>query len=474
MAQIPMLSGVVADPGADFRVSLPVNLVPVPGANGIANGYFRTLEGITRFDVGAPAISGYGRGGINWKGIEYRVIGSKFVSVSSAGAVTVIGDVGNDGKSVSMDYSFDRLAIASAGRLYYFDGGAILTLVTDPDLGAALDVTWMDGYFVTTDGEFIVVTELNDPAAVDPLKYGSSEADPDPVMGTLKLREELYAFNRYTIEVFDNIGGSNFPFQRNVGAMIEKGAVGTHAFCLMPDQVIAFLGSGRNEPCSVFIGGGGQATSVATREVEDILKTYSDTELAQAVVESRADRKHKNLIISLPRHTLTYDLGATAALQQPVWYIQSSSDDLESPMRAWHYVFCYGKWTCDDRYDQRLGVMDKDVFTQYGDDVGWRFDTTLLYNSSMGAIIHSLELVGLPGRAGFGTNPVMFLSFTKDGVTWGNERMISIGRQGERNKRMAYRPSISFENWMGIRYRGANAAIVAFTRLEAKLEPLSV
>jgi hypothetical protein len=107
-----------------------------------------------------------------------------------------------------MDYSFDRLAIASGGRLYYWNG--TLTQVTDPDLGVVLDVVWVDGYFMTTDGESLVVTELSDPTQVNPLKYGSSEVDPDPVVALLKLRNEVYALNRNTIEVFDNVGGEFF------------------------------------------------------------------------------------------------------------------------------------------------------------------------------------------------------------------------------------------------------------------------
>ena len=79
-----------------------------------------------------------------------------------------------------------------------------------------------------TDGEFLIVTELNDPFSVSPLKYGSSEADPDPVKAILKLRNEPYALNRYTIEVFDNVGGEGFPFQRIEGAQTQTGkAAGT-------------------------------------------------------------------------------------------------------------------------------------------------------------------------------------------------------------------------------------------------------
>jgi hypothetical protein len=206
--QIPILSGIFTDNGPDFRTSYPVNLVPTPKASGISSGYLRPGDGIVANGTGPGA----DRGGINWEGKLYRVMGTKLVEISSAGVVTILGDVGGPvGELVTFDYSFDLLAIASGGRLYYWNG-TTLVQVTDPDLGIVLDVVWVDGYFMTTDGEFLVVTELTDPTQVNPLKYGSSEVDPDPVVALLKLRNEVYALNRNTIEVFDNVGGALFPF----------------------------------------------------------------------------------------------------------------------------------------------------------------------------------------------------------------------------------------------------------------------
>jgi hypothetical protein len=215
MTQIPILSGIFTDNGPDFRTSYPVNFVPVPKANGISNGFLRPAEGI----VGNGTGPGIDRGGINYNNVCYRVMGSKFVSVASNGAVTILGDVGNDNQYVTLDYSFEYIGIASNNNLFLWDiATGVLAQNTDPDLGIVLDTVWVDGYWMTTDGEFLVVTELGNPFAVNPLKYGSSEADPDPVVALLKLRNEVYALNRHTIEVFDNVGGDLFPFQRIEGA----------------------------------------------------------------------------------------------------------------------------------------------------------------------------------------------------------------------------------------------------------------
>jgi hypothetical protein len=244
---IPIVSGIYTDSGPDVRASFPVNLMPVPKGSGVSQEYLRPVDGIVPFGTGP----GVDRGGIEWQGTCYRVMGTKLVTVASNGTVTVLGDVGGTGY-VTFDYSFDRLAIASGGNLFYWDG--TLTQVTDPDLGTVLDVVWVDGYFMTTDGEFLVVTDIGNPLSINPLKYGSSELDPDPVVALLKSRNEVYAVNRHTIEVFDNVGGSNFPFQRLDGAQIMRGAIGTNACCVFGDEGIAFLGGGRNEPPSIYLG----------------------------------------------------------------------------------------------------------------------------------------------------------------------------------------------------------------------------
>ena len=471
MTQVSILSGITGESGVDIKASYPINLIPVPRQSGVSAGYLRTAEGVSRFDGGNSTITGRGRASIFWNGTVYWVIGNQLCTLQDNGIITPIGYVGDDGKDAVMVYSFDRLAIASAKELYYLKSG-ILSKVTDVDLGPVISLEWIDGYFATTDGTSIVVTELNDPTKVDPLKYGSSEADPDPVVGIKKIRQELLAVNRYTIETFNDVGGAGFPFARNNGAIIEKGAVGSHMFCAF-DQVLAFVGSGRNEACSVYLGSGGNATKVATREIEDILSTYTESELSAGTAEYRMYRKHQSLIISLARHTLVYDAAASIAMETPVWYLLSSSTDFTKPFQGRHFLFAYNRWLMDDLVEPRIGELRPDIFTQYGVEVGWRFDTVLVFNETKSAIVNSLELTGTPGRAEVGTDPVCFLSWTQDGVTWGDERIIRLGRSGQRAKRIAYRPKIKFENFMSFRYRGANAAVVSFMRLDAELEGLS-
>lgn len=465
MPQISILSGIYSDMAADFRTTYPKNMYPIPKQNGISAGYLKTAEGIELFGTGP----GVDRGGIVWNGVHYRVMGTKLVSISNIGVVTTLGDVGGTGQ-VSLDYSFDNLIIGSGGRLYYWNG-SVLTQVTDADLGTVVDCLWVDGYTMTTDGEFLVVTELNNPLAVDPLKYGSSEVEPDPIVGLRKIRNEVYALNRHTIEVFDNTGGSGFPFGRIDGAQITKGCVGTRAACIVADT-LAFMGGGRNEAIAVYMGAGGQIRKVSDDELEKRIKTYTEAQIAAVLLESRKFDNHEFLYVHLPGETWVFDIVASATLQQPIWFTLHSDIDANGPYTSRNFVLAFGQWICGNTLTSNLGKLKEDIPTQYGAMVGWQFDTALLYNTSKGAIVHSLELVALTGRAPMGRNPQVFYSYTNDGLTWSNERVAGVGTRGDFRKRLTWMQCGQMQNYRSLRFRGANDTLVAFARLEAELEPL--
>jgi hypothetical protein len=465
--QIQILNGIYADATPELRTAYPVNMVPVPKQSGISNGFLRPGDGIVANGTG-PGID---RGGINWRGVCYRVMGTKLVIVASNGAVTVLGDVGGPVNSlVTFDYSFDRLAIASGGRLYYWNGA--LTQVTDPDLGIVLDVVWVDGYFMTTDGEFLIVTELSDPTQVNPLKYGSSEVDPDPVVALLKLRNEVYALNRNTIEVFDNVGGDLFPFSRIDGAQIQKGVIGTQGCCVYIDR-IAFLGGGRNEAPGIHVGAAATTQKISTQEIDELLLTYTEAQLATVKLEARNDKSHQHLYVHLPDRTIVYDAAASEALGDQVWFTLTSTIVGFSQYRARNLVWAYDKWLVGDPQSNSIGYLVQDTGHHWGQQVRWEFGTLIVYNEGNGAIFNRLELVSLTGSVALGKNPQISTSYSIDGLSYSQDRSITVGTIGNTAKRLAWFQQGHMRNWRIQRFRGDSDAHVSFVRLEAQIEALA-
>lgn len=462
--QIGIMTGVYADKNAQLRTALPRNLVPVLKESGLSKSYLGPADGIVAHGTGP----GIGRGSMVWNGICYSVMGSKLVRVNSDGSVTTLADV-DPGGEVSLDVSFDRLAIASNQKLFYWDG--TLSQVTDPDLGIVIDMLWIAGYFMTTDGTSIVVTDIDNPYAVNPLRYGSSEADPDPIVALKRVRSEVVALNRYSIETFQNVGGDGFPFARIDGAQIQRGCVGTKA-CAKFLESIAFLGSGRNEAPAVWVAASGTAQKLSTREVDTILQDYSEAQLAAVLLETRTDRGQQHLYVHLPDRTLVFDGAASELIGDPVWFELGSSVVGHAVYRARHFSWAYDRWLCDDPQSPTVGRMSNTVSTHYDTAVGWDFGTAVLYNEGRGAIVHEIELICLPGNVPLGAAPVIWTSYSSDGQVWSQERPVAVGKIGERDKRICWRKQGFIRNWRIQRFRGTSDAFLAVLRLEMRLEPL--
>jgi len=466
--QIPIISGIYSDNNSDYRTSYPRNLVPVPKSQGISSGYLRPAPGIIQHAQG-PGID---RGGIEWNGICYRVMGSSLVRVDDDGTVTVIGDVGNDELFVTMDYSFQYLSVSSNNNLFLYDG-TTLAQVTDANLGDVTDHLWLDGYFVTTDREFIVVTQLGDPFSVNLLRYGSSEIDPDPIIALVELRNEVAAVNQYTIEFFDNFGGSanQFPFQRIDGAQIERGAVGTHAVTVFA-EALAFIGRARDESPAVWLGRNGGTTKLSTREVDQILKNYGEDILSKVKVETRTYDSHDNLYIHLPNETLVYDQVASAVMQRPIWYTLDSGNTRKERYRAVNFVYAYDRWLCGDHLGN-IGELRDDISSHYGDVISWNFSTSFTFNEAMGFICHEVKLTGLSGRSINGKEPHVWHRWSHDGVKFSSWRPKRAGRIGDRSRAIEWYRQGRAKQMRIFEFRGTSDAHIGVARLDARMQPLA-
>jgi hypothetical protein len=447
MVAIPLLTGAKGTQQAEFSLSYPTNLEPLINDVGFSQAQLLHAAGAIPFTTGP----GTDRGGYAWNGTMYRVMGTSLVRVGTDGVVTTIGDVGGSGPA--------RLEESFGTALWYFNGTG-LTQVTDVDLGPVIDMTWMNGFWISTDGTSIVVTQLTDPTQVDPLKYGSAEEDPDTVTGLMKVRNELYVLGQYTIQTQQLTGGSGYPFTNVLGATIPYGCISASAKCLFADS-FAFAGQSRNEPLAVYLAGQGSATKISVRTVDDALAAEENP--AGITLEVRAYRDERRLLVHLTKETWVFLPTATAKAQSPIWYrVRSGAKD---PYRIRNAVEIAGRYMVGDLNSSALGWLSEDVSTHFGDAAEWSFHSGLLHNDGKSGIVRSIELIGLPGRIPAGEKATAFMSMTRDGTNWSPERAIDMGMAGETRKRLQWRPKARFTNTLGLKFRGYNKALPGFARL---------
>lgn len=425
--KLPIIKGDRVSSKADYRDALPVNFMTVPREILGANGYLISMYGLTAHGAGGAGID---RGGY-WNDRQerhFRVSGTDLISLSASGVAQILGVISGS-LPASFAQSFTSQAIVADGRMWRFNG-SILSEVTDPDLGNPIDITWIDGYYFLTDGENIYHTDIDDETSIDPLKYSTSAYSPDLTLAVATTSDnQVLVLNRYSTEYFINRATENFAFARLASKTVKCGVVGTHAYAEL-NATYYLIGSGREEAISIHVLSSGTYKSIASREVDKILAEYVESELANAVMESRVMDKEGFLIVHLARHTLQYSDSIARTLgTKYAWAILKSDINGDTPWRAIHGVFDprVPGWIYGDKQNSNIGRLDDSVATQYGSAVEQIFYSPLVNMET--ASINSLEVDTLPGHQVSASDVTCAVSITYDGLTYSKEWWKLYGQQ---------------------------------------------
>lgn len=425
--RLPLAKGTRKSNG-DYRANLPVNMFLVDDGTESDDGYITTHPGLVEW--GETAGTARGAHFNERFNKHFRVSGEFLQSVSADGTATEIGFVGGT-STCSFANSFNTEAVLSDGKLYLYDD-ATLVQVADPDLGVPIDITWFKGIYVMTDGEYLFHTNISNEYTIDPLKYSSSEFAADPIKGVLRTdSNQIIAFNRYSTEFFyfnANAATGTSVLTPIQGQSIQIGIVGTHCKTRIGNDIF-IIGNRREESISIHRLGGG---SIASKEVNKILDTYSEAEIASAYMEARTANGVSFMYVHLPRHTLLYNHTiATKYGPENAWSYLKSGDN-----EVWRGKFGIldpriNKWVYGDVQESKLAILDDDLFSQYDEQQEALFYTPFVPAESLS--INSIELSTVPG---FGSDDFRCaFSQSFDAVTWGQEHWNKIGVFGDYDKR---------------------------------------
>lgn len=477
---IPILAGTYVDPNASLRVAHPVNMQPVPGAGSTNAGYMRPCEGVIPFGAGGPGID---RGGIVWEadGLHYRVMGTSLVTVDAAGVVAIVSATALPGTGpVRLDFSFTLLGVLAGGFLFFWDG-TNLTKVTDVNVPANLiDMVWVDSYWMVTDGAIAAVSNIATPTTFSILKYTGLN-NPDMIRATLKVNGQVQLVATNEIDPLQNVGGQFFPFSFVLPGVITKGVVGTRAACVFQSTIggvivgtVAFVGNGRNEAPSVYLGLNAQAIRIADAEVDELLLSYTPTQLSTIILEAIVYRGGQFLHVRLPDRTMVYDAIASAAAQQPLWHTLVTATAGFAQNRASFATLAYGVWVVGDPQSNALGVMSPSDSSHWGSMNRWELNTPLLDNDGKSSNITQMELVILNGTVNATVDPTIALSYTEDGENYSMRIFVKSGKVGDRRKRVVWFNLGVWREFRSYRIEGDSNSRVSARKLRAELQPLGV
>lgn len=398
---------------------IAINCYPIARNGGLAQ--VRTM-GSALFST----VTGLARGSIKMAGVVYAVFGTSLYSISSAGGAANLGTIAGSGR-VSMATDQANIVIVTGYGQPGYVYNASLSTITDPDFPGADVVNFTGGYFTFayTDGWFI--SEVN-AVTFNALDFVGRSGETD-ILSQVVDHGEVVNFHAEIIKIWVNTGNSDFAFELNGAAIIERGTYARYSV-VKDDNTIFFLGNDlivyrMDGYTPVVASDEGLNTSITNY----VTAGYSD-DVRNAYGYTYTDHGNKFYVLTIPNrgtHVINIATGQSHKLQ----YWQSETHHAHS------YQFCYGKHLI-------CGISGNvyDLSRTYKDDAGEiQLITRRMTVMSMDDALlkyKSLKLIMDTGHGlavGQGSDPkIMVRWYDDDGRVPRAERQESLGLMGQYRK----------------------------------------
>jgi hypothetical protein len=406
--------------------------------------------GIPEQVLTGDTITGPNRAAMLVGDIQYWANGSNLYSMTSEGVVTDRGALTGAGLISQANNGRYLVSVLSNGEGWVYDNTTNqLNQITDASYRLSKTVVFNDGYFLfnSKDGTVFFNSALNDPFTFDGLDVGTAEINPDKIVALHVNHNELFACGTETIELFKNVGGTGFPFQRIEGANIQKGV---HApFSLREfDNTFVFAGGGANELTAIWkVVGSSSTTKISTDAIDSAIQKFTEEEISNSFAFDYAQGGRFFVGFTfesdrIPSMTFVYDATASALSQKHVWH-QRQSGVNKNRWRVNSITKAFGKLYVGDQIDGRIGILDLDVFDEYGSAISRVASTSPFFATGLPIFsgeyrLHMESGVGL--TTGQGSDPQIRRSFSDDGGrSYTDEISRGFGKIGEYNSIPAWR-----------------------------------
>lgn len=395
------------------------------------------------------------------------------------GTPTAISNITNADPAVVTDVAHpysdnDQVLITGVAGMTQVNDRSFTILVVDADnfqlIG--IDSTGYSGYTHSGQAQKVIaaaggqwfISANKDSAAIDPLDFAAAESNPDALVRVIVNNRDVLLFGTQTIEPWQDVGASPFPFQRVTGALIQKGCLAPLSPALLNTSVL-WLGNDH----IVYKMDGYTPVRISTFPIENILREAFIA--SDAIGMTYSQNGHNFYVLTLP------GAGRTLCWDDTVgqWHERQSGTSLAPA--AWNVTCIMSGW--DNVYvgstDGAVSLLDLDTYTELGNPIRSVAVTPPFYPNGLRATLNVVELecnlgIGIP--SGQGSDPQVMVRISRDGTrSWENIRIASLGRTGDTIDRAIVRRfgqfrqasfefSISdpvFRAFYGIRVEGAAA-----------------
>lgn len=420
LVSLPLIKGQQVDKSADYRDFLPVNFMPISQTAPNAEGYYINHPGIKQISSVAGKSSGAIFNVVD--NAMYRAAGGKLYrnGVEIATMPT--------NKRVSMAYSSLTTAFTGGdGNGYYWTGTELKQFQnwqedenpsgpTSYDLSGIIDVTRNKGRYIWLSPPGFVITDLLNeqrPDYIAPIY--SAESDVDDNVAIVSWHDYVAVIGRNSTEFFRLTGDSSQVYVSQQSLVVPFGCIATHAKCMFADM-IALLGSGRNQPPSINVITANGGEKLSTPEIDKILQQYSDSELQKTVLETATWKGEVILYAHLPTQTIAYSLNSKA------WFrLQTGLNGGKWTPVDIRYNPLTGDTECGDKADGAISVFISEM-AQLGEVQEGYLQTPLVKVGK--SSIYDLTIDSVSGFSQSNLN--LAISATENGYTYSQEYAVTV------------------------------------------------
>ena len=379
------------------------------------------------------------RGEFEINGRAFVVAGATLFEVGNNGTShTTIGTVANSTEPAQMVATEVQLLVLSAGLGYIYNmvTGVFSQILADAFPNPAVACTTIDTYMIVLHGgtnQFFISAPL-DGTVWSGLDFSSDE-EPDTAVTLAQNHLYLWIFGQNEIVIYQDSGGSAFPFTRIPGSQIEQGCAALNSV-ITADNTLMWLGKDPRGAGVFYRGNGFLPDRISDYGVEFAISQYST--VADCIGYSYQDGGHLFCVWSFPTANATwvYDVG------EKKWHERLYfSAGQYSASRARFHMFAFGMHIVGDYTNGNLYEMSEQYPTDNGAPIRWLRSAPHLSIEDQWLFYSQIQI---DMQTGSGTNdpsydPQVVLRASNDGgYTWGNEQYASCGATGQYNKRVIF------------------------------------
>lgn len=411
------------------------NLRPfVPEAAAYSQTGLRSTDGIVE---AADTTYKTSRGAVEAQGFPYFVQGNQLIRLNKDGSRTDFGAISGTGR-VSMAASKTIIwIVVPDGDSYYFNiNTQVLTQNLDPNfLGPATGVAFYSSFFFFCTREIIFNANL-DGVTFTSTDLGTAEVNPDIIQNIVATNGEFYAIGTETIQPYQPVGGSGFPIQAIPSSTIERGMSSVFGF-VKADNTFFFIGGGDQQEVGIFKFLGNNAVKISTPAVDHFMQGESDDDIKSVFAWSYQTEGEEFVGFTFPNRTFVYQVEASKLLKKKIWHERSSFDTrwrVNTVVRAFNRIYV------GDERTAKIGVINPDVYTEYGDVQHRKFVSQPFNFKGAPTFVNSYEMIMATGVGNsLSTNPVVDHSYSDNGINFTPKLTREMGEGGNYNHRVVWR-----------------------------------